>query len=131
MDLSLILINRIEEIMMIRKALMATLLTFASATSWAQSPLDGTWNFSMDSPMGSINAIVTMQSEGATLTGEFDMGGGRKWPIEAGIIEDNKISFELDRDGAMTYMMSASVDGNTITGTASAMGSVADWSMSK
>ena len=110
---------------------MLALVTFASSTLWAQSPVDGTWNFIMDSPMGSIIAKVTMQVEGATLTGEFDMGGGRKWTIESGTIEDNQISFELDRDGAMTYMMSASVNGNTITGTASAMGSVADWSMSK
>ncbi|MDP6653829.1 MAG: hypothetical protein QGF90_17260 [Gammaproteobacteria bacterium] len=118
--------------MMIRKALMLALVTFASSTIWAQSPIDGTWNFSMDSPMGSISATVTMKSEGATLTGEFDMGGGRKWPIEAGTIEGNNISFEIDRDGAsMTYVMNASVDGNSIIGTASAMGSVVDWSMSK
>jgi hypothetical protein len=59
------------------------------------------------------------------------MGGGRKWPIEAGTIEGNQISFEIDRDGAMTYVMSASANGNTITGTAMAMGSIAEWSMSK
>ena len=119
--------------MMIRRALMLALITFASATIWAQSPFDGTWNFSMDSPMGSIDAIVTMRAEGTTLVGEFDMGGGRKWPIEAGTIEGNQISFEIDRDGAMTYVMSASANGNgnTITGTAMAMGSIAEWSMSK
>jgi len=31
----------------------------------------------------------------------------------------------------MTYVMNATVDGNSIKGTANAMGSVVDWSMSK
>jgi hypothetical protein len=66
------------------------------------------------------------------LTGEFDLGNGRKWSIEEGRIDGNNISFKINRDGAsMTYAMSAQVTGDEFTGTANAMGSVVDWSMKR
>ena len=116
-----------------KKVITIVLITFASSVIWAQSQADGTWDFSMSSPFGAlISAKVTMKIEGATLTGEFDMGGGRKWPIEEGTVQGNEIAFKINRDGAsMTYVMNATVDGNSIKGSASAMGSVVDWSMSK
>ena len=118
---------------MIKKVITIVLITFASSVIWAQSQVDGTWDFSMSSPFGAlVSAKVTMQIEGATLAGEFDMGGGRKWPIEEGTVQGNEIAFKINRDGAsMTYVMNATVDGNSIKGTANAMGSVVDWSMSK
>jgi len=118
---------------MIKKIITIVLITFASSVIWAQSQVDGTWDFSMSSPFGSlVSAKVTMKIEGATLTGQFDMGDGRKWPIEEGTVQGNEIAFKLNRDGAsMTYVMNATVDGNSIKGTANAMGSVVDWSMSK
>jgi hypothetical protein len=105
---------------------------FVSSSLWAQSQVDGTWDFSMDSPMGAATATVVMESEGSQLTGEFDLGGGRTWPIEEGTLDGSDIAFSINRDGAsMTYEMSGSVEGDSIKGVASAMGTTIDWSMTR
>jgi hypothetical protein len=109
-------------------------LTLATTTSLqAQSPADGTWDFTMASPFGSVDATVTMKADGDKLSGEFDLGGGRKLTIEEGSIQGNTISFRLTREGAMSmiYEMSADIEGNSISGTAAAMGTTAPWSMSR
>ncbi len=117
---------------MTRKALALVLLMFVSSSLWAQSQVDGTWDFSMNSPMGAVSAKVIMKSEGSRLTGEFDLGGGRKWPIEEGTIDGSNIALSITRDGAsMTYEMSASIEGDSIEGIASAMGTTVDWSMTR
>ena len=104
---------------MTRKVLTLVLFMFVSSSLWAQSEVDGTWDFSMDSPTGSASATVIMKSEGSTLTGEFDLGGGRKWPIEEGTIDGGNIAFSITRDGAsMTYEMSGSIEGDSIKGVA-------------
>jgi hypothetical protein len=97
----------------------------------AQSPADGTWTFNLTSPMGTIEATVEMKVEGQSLTGTFDMGGGRTWPIQNGTIEGDLISFSLDRDGRMTYEMKGTVKGETVTGTAAAMGATVEWTMAR
>ncbi len=114
------------------RTVLALVLLFVSSSVWAQSQVDGTWDFSMDSPMGSATAKVVMASEGSQLTGQFDLGGGRTWPIEDGTIDGSNIAFSITRDGAsMTYEMSGSVEGDSITGVASAMGTTIDWSMAR
>lgn len=117
---------------MLQKLSTLIMLMFVSSTLWAQTAVDGTWDFAMNSEMGAVNAKVMMKAEGAVLTGEFDMGNGRKWVIEDGTITGNAITFNINRDGAsMTYVMSGSVDGNSITGNAAAMGTTVDWSMTR
>lgn len=115
---------------MIRKSILVAAFTLASPLLFAESLADGVWNFSMSSQMGSVNAKVMMKSDDTTLTGEFDLGGGRTWAIEDGTIEGDAISFNINRDGAsFTYTMNARVEGDSIEGTASAMGSTVEWSM--
>lgn len=114
--------------------LVLTLLTVLSscATSPSSSPADGTWDFSMSSPFGALNATVIMTTGGNTLTGSVDLGGGRIWPIEDGVANGNEISFRIDRDGSpMVYNMSATVDGDSVSGSASAMGTEVPWSMTR
>lgn len=114
-----------------RKKIIGLLIAaLASFIVLAQSPVDGVWNFSMSSPMGAVSAVVTMKTEADVLTGEFDLGGGRTWPIENGRVDGNTIEFDINRDGSsMTYVMSAEVSGDSIAGVAAAMGTTADWSM--
>ncbi|MFT6092324.1 MAG: hypothetical protein ACJA2Q_000207 [Pseudohongiellaceae bacterium] len=118
---------------MIKKSILLSLALLSLTghpTTLAQSPADGVWNFAMSSQMGSVDAIVTIETDGAMLTGVFDVGGGRTWEMEEGRVDGANISFKINRDGAMmTYVMSGNVDGNMINGTASALGSVVDWSM--
>ena len=54
----------------------------------------------MSSQMGSVDAVVTLKAEAGVLTGQFDLGNGRTWPIEEGTIEGSSINFKINRDGA-------------------------------
>jgi hypothetical protein len=115
-------------------ALLLTLLaTLAScAAGPAASPVDGTWNFAMNSPMGSVSATVIMAANGDSLTGTFDLGDGRTWAMEDGVANGNEISFKIDRDGSpMVYEMTATVDGDSVAGVASAMGMEVPWTMTR
>jgi hypothetical protein len=108
------------------------ILLTSCSTNASLSPADGTWDFSMSSPFGALTATVIMTAEGDTLTGSFDLGSGRTWPIDEGVADGNEISFRLDRDGSpMVYDMSATVDGDSIIGNASAMGTEVPWEMTR
>ena len=114
--------------------LALTLFTVLSscAANPSSSPADGSWNFTMSSPFGALNATVTMAADSGTLVGSFDLGDGRIWPIEDGVADGNEISFRLDRDGSpMVYDMSATVEGDSVNGRASAMGTEAPWTMTR
>lgn len=95
------------------------------------SGFDGKWAFEMNSPMGSVTATVELQAADGKLTGEFDMGGGRKWPIENGTVSGDEIYFTINRDGKMTYEMKAKLTGDKIVGAAGAMGTTVDWVMTR
>ena len=115
---------------MIKKSILLCLALMASSLTFAQSSVDGVWNFAMSSQMGSVDASVTIKTDGNVLKGLFDVGGGRTWAMEEGVVDGNSISFKINRDGAsMTYVMNGEISGDIINGTASALGSVVDWSM--
>jgi len=120
---------------MTRLLLALTLAIGLTGSTRAAAPLDGQWDFAMSSPMGTVEAVVTLKADGTTLTGEFDLGGGRVWSIDDGAIDGDRITFQIDRDrpsgGAMTYGMSGTLKGDTITGSASAMGTTVDWTMTR
>lgn len=113
--------------------LLTLLATLAScATGPDASPVDGSWDFAMSSPMGSVSATVMMATNGDTLTGTFDLGEGRTWAIEDGVANGNEISFKIDRDGSpMVYEMSATIDGDDAAGVATAMGMEVPWTMTR
>ena len=114
--------------------ILLTLFTVLSscAANPSSSPADGSWNFTMSSPFGALNAAVIMAADGGTLVGSFDLGDGRIWPIENGVADGNEISFRLDRDGSpMVYDMSATVEGDSVNGSASAMGTEVPWTMTR
>jgi len=86
----------------------------------------------MSSPFGAVNAVVTLNTLGDSLSGTFDLGNGRFWPIEDGVVSSNEIAFTVDRDGSpMVYDMSGTVIDATIIGIARAMGAEAPWSMTR
>lgn len=111
--------------------LLTAFLVAASVVTSAQSSLDGKWAFEMSSPMGSVTAQVELKAEGDKLTGQFDMGGGRTWPIQKGTIEGDSITFTIDRDGKMTYEMKGKLAGDKIAGVAGAMGTTVEWGMAR
>jgi len=112
----------------------ATLITILQACAASPSPnvAHGNWDFSMSSPFGTVTADVVLVTSGDTLTGSFDLGNGRVWPIENGTVSGNTIAFSVDRDGSpMVYQMSATIEGDTASGVAAAMGTEAAWSMTR
>ncbi|GAB5500534.1 MAG: hypothetical protein PsegKO_28450 [Pseudohongiellaceae bacterium] len=118
---------------MLRVFVTATLISILQAcAASADTSVDGNWDFSMSSPFGTVTADVVLITANGTLTGSFDLGNGRIWPIENGTVTDNKISFAIDRDGSpMVYQMSATIDGDAASGVASAMGTEVPWSMTR
>jgi len=117
-------------------SLLFSLLTLSSCatvtSSTASSTADGIWDFTMSSPFGAVNAVVTLDTSGDTLSGTFDLGNGRLWAIEEGVASTSEITFRIDRDGSpMVYDMSGTVNGRTIVGVARAMGAEAPWSMKR
>jgi hypothetical protein len=115
-----------------RSGLFAALAVVAAvAVAVAQSPADGAWAFTLNSPMGTVTAKVDMKAEGETLTGTFEVNGAT-WPMEQGTIKGDTITFVLNRPGAsMSYDMLGKVAGDAITGQAAAMGTTVDWSMAR
>ncbi len=111
--------------------LLGALASCASAP--ASSPANGSWDFTMSSPFGeAVEAKVTMAADGGTLNGSFDLGNGRLLAIENGVVTDSQISFSIQRDGSdMVYEMSATIEGNTATGIAKAMGAEVPWTMTR
>jgi len=117
-------------------SLLFSLLTLSSCatvtSSTASSTADGIWDFTMSSPFGAVNAVVTLDTSGDTLSGTFDLGNGRLWAIEEGVASTSEVTFKIDRDGSpMVYDMSGTVNGRTIVGVARAMGAEAPWSMTR
>ncbi len=109
-----------------------TTLVSCAANGPANSAANGAWDFKMTSPFGEIAANVSLQAADGQLSGSFDLGGGRVWPIENGTIADNQLSFRLTRDGSpMVYEMSGVVEGGSVSGVAKAMGMEAPWAMTK
>jgi hypothetical protein len=114
-----------------RYLILAALLVASSTVTRAQSAADGTWNFTLNSPMGTVTAKVEMKSEGETLNGTFEVNGA-SWPMEKGTIKGDTITFVLNRPGAsMSYDMLGKVSGDNIAGSAAAMGTTVDWSMAR
>jgi hypothetical protein len=109
----------------------ALLIVSAIAGAFAQSGVDGKWAFEMSSPMGSVTAQVELKAEGNKLTGQFDMGGGRVWPVENGTIDGETVAFTINRDDRMTYEMKGTLSGDRIAGVAGAMGTTVDWVMTR
>lgn len=108
------------------------LLILASCASTSEPAMDGPWNFTMSSPFGAVDANVSLAVSGTSLSGQFDLGGGRILAIEDGSVNGNTLSFTLNRDGAaMSYSMTGTLDNDSIAGTASAMGAEVPWTMTR
>ena len=79
---------------------------------------DGTWNTTMNTPMGAQNATLTLASDGAALTGKMSSPQG-ELEIQDGAIDGEDLSWKADITSpmAMTLEFSAKVEGDEISGT--------------
>ncbi len=96
------------------------LATWGGRTLAADEPakVDGAWDFSSETPRGTMTSTLTIQQDGATLKGTMKGQRGES-PLQ-GSVTGNKISFTVTRDtpnGTFTIEYTGTVDGDTITGT--------------
>ena len=81
--------------------------------------VDGTWNVTMQTPMGAQAGTLTLATDGGTLTGQ--MGGPQgNLDLEEGTCDGNSLSWVVNMTSPMPIKIeaTATVDGDTITGEA-------------
>jgi hypothetical protein len=76
----------------------------------------GGWLMKMQSPQGEVELKFTLKADGDKLTGAFE---NEKLVIEKASFADNTLKMTVNRDkGTMVYEMKATLDGDTLKGTA-------------
>ena len=80
---------------------------------------DGTWNLTMDTPMGQRQSTLTLSTAGGSLTGKQEAEGNTT-DIVDGSANGNELSWKVSITNPMplTLTFNGTVDGNSITGTA-------------
>ena len=78
---------------------------------------DGTWNTTINTPMGAQNGTLTLSTEGGSLTGTMASPQG-EMPIQDGAIDGETLSWKADITSpmAMTLEFEATVNGDEIGG---------------
>ena len=78
---------------------------------------DGTWNTTINTPMGPQNGALTLSTEGGNLTGKMT-GAQGEMDIQDGAIDGDTLSWKADITApmAMTLEFCASVEGDEIKG---------------
>ena len=80
--------------------------------------VDGVWDFSAETPRGTMTQTLAIQQDGGTIKGTLKGQRGEA-PFQ-GTVTGNKISFTVTRDtpnGTFTVEYTATVEGDTMTGT--------------
>jgi len=78
---------------------------------------DGTWNTTMNTPMGAQNGTLTLATSGGALTGKL-AGAQGEIEISDGSVDGSSLSWkaQLTSPMPMTLEFSATVDGDSISG---------------
>jgi hypothetical protein len=80
---------------------------------------DGTWNLTMQTPMGERRSTLTLSTAGGTLTGKQEADGNTT-DIAEGTVSGNAVSWKISITNPMplTLTFSGTVDGNSLNGSA-------------
>ena len=78
---------------------------------------DGTWNTTMNTPMGAQNGTMTLATDGGTLTGKIATPAGEV-EIEDGTVDGESLAWKasITQPMPMTLEFSATVDGDNMSG---------------
>ena len=98
------------------------LLVLGRPTLAQETPANvaGTWQMSSEGRNGPMTQTLTIQQDGTTIKGTLS-GPRGDTSLEGGTVAGNKISFTIKREtpnGTFTIEYSATVDGDSMTGTA-------------
>ena len=79
--------------------------------------VDGQWDVTVKTPMGLMNAVLTLKAEGGRLTGEQKNQHGVT-PLEDGVIEGDRLTWTLRPQQPMPMKFDAevTVEGDTMKG---------------
>ena len=80
---------------------------------------DGTWNLTMQTPMGERRSTLTLSTAGGTLTGKQEAEGNTT-DIAEGTASGNDVSWKVSITNPMplTLTFNGTVDGDKLSGTA-------------
>jgi len=80
---------------------------------------DGTWNLTMQTPMGERRSTLTLSTAGGTLTGKQEAEGNTT-DIADGTVNGNELSWKVSITNPMplTLTFTGTVDGDTLNGSA-------------
>jgi hypothetical protein len=80
---------------------------------------DGTWNLTMQTPMGERVSKLTLSTAGGSLTGQQEAEGNTT-EIAEGTVSGNELSWTVSITNPMplTLTFNGTVDGNSLTGNA-------------
>ena len=80
---------------------------------------DGTWNLTMQTPMGERRSTLTLSTSGGTLTGKQEAEGNTT-DIAEGSVNGDELSWKVSITNPMplTLTFSGTVNGNSLTGSA-------------
>jgi hypothetical protein len=92
--------------------------------------VDGSWNLTMQTPMGERKATLIASSQGGKLTGK-QSGDGGSTEIFDGSVSGNDVSWKISITNPMplTLQFTGTVDGDKISGQMSA-GALGSWPFS-
>jgi hypothetical protein len=78
---------------------------------------DGSWNTTINTPMGAQNGTLILQTSGATLSGKM-VGAQGEMPLSDGTVNGNNLSWKAQMTSPMpmTLEFTATVDGDKISG---------------
>lgn len=78
---------------------------------------DGTWNTTMNTPMGAQNGTLTLATAGGALTGKL-VGAQGEMAIKDGTVDGDNLTWKADitTPMAMTLEFSAKLEGDNISG---------------
>ncbi len=81
--------------------------------------VDGTWKLVINTPMGTQESTLKIESSGNTLTGTQNAGSGEGRLIENGMVHGNDVAWKasITKPMAMTLEFSGKVDGDNLSGT--------------
>ena len=80
---------------------------------------DGTWNLTMQTPMGERRSTLTLSTAGGNLTGQQEAEGNTT-DITEGTVSGNDLSWKVSITNPMplTLTFNGTVNGNSLNGTA-------------
>lgn len=78
---------------------------------------DGSWNCTINSPMGAQQATMTLSTEGGSLSGKMEGAQGTQ-EFSGGSVDGNSLAWNVEMTSPMpmTLEITAEVDGDAISG---------------